>query len=112
MRVVNGNRQATLFATEVDGPFAGVVLNRPVDTVLTYRVPSRLRGRLQAGQRVRVPLGRGNSPAVGYCVQVVDRAEVELARVKDVLEILDDPPLIDAAMLDLTRWMASYYACS
>ena len=26
--------------------------------------------------------------------------------------MLDDPPLIDAAMLDLTRWMAGYYACS
>ena len=33
-------------------------------------------------------------------------------RVKDVLEVLDDPPLIDAAMLELTRWMAGYYACS
>ena len=26
--------------------------------------------------------------------------------------MLDDPPLIDAAMLELTRWMAGYYACS
>ena len=29
-----------------------------------------------------------------------------------MLEVLDDPPLIDAAMLELTRWMAGYYACS
>ena len=38
--------------------------------------------------------------------------DVEPRRLKDVLEVLDDPPLIDAAMLDLTRWLAGYYACS
>src|SRR5262249_41271667 len=34
------------------------------------------------------------------------------ARIKDVLDVLDDPPLIDATMLELTRWIASYYLCS
>ena len=35
---------------------------------------------------------------------------VERSRVKDVVEVLDDPPLIDPAMLELTRWMADEYA--
>ena len=69
---------------------------------------------MRPGVRVRVPLGKGNSPAVGYCVRVDDEAEgaLEPGRFKDVLEVLDDPPLIDATMLELTRWMAGYYACS
>jgi primosomal protein N' (replication factor Y) len=112
MKVVNSKQQAALFAVEVEGPFAGVVFNRPLDTVFTYRIPPRLRGRLQPGQRVRVPLGRGNSVEVGYCVRIEARAEVEPGRIKDVVEVLDDPPLIDAAMLELTRWIAQYYACS
>jgi primosomal protein N' (replication factor Y) len=107
-------RQPGLFAGEDDGPFAGVVLNRPVDQVFTYRVPRRLRDRIAAGSRVRVPLGRGNQPAIGYCVRVDPECAPELDRekVKDLLDILDDAPLIDATMLDLTRWMAGYYACS
>jgi primosomal protein N' (replication factor Y) (superfamily II helicase) len=120
MGVVNGKRQAAWFGVEASGeagaggPFAGVVFNRPIDQVFTYRVPRGLRPEVRAGQRVRVPLGRGNKPAVGYCVRVDARAPegVEPSRVKDVLEVLDDPPLIDAAMLELTRWMAGYYACS
>ena len=118
MSLVNGKRQAAWFdadpEVETEGAFAGVVFNRPMDQVLTYRVPERLRGVMRPGQRVRVPLGRGNQPAVGYCVRV-DAAPpdgVEPGRVKDLLEVLDDPPLIDAAMLELTRWMAGYYACS
>src|SRR3954469_2089291 len=118
MSLVNGKRQAAWFAAgaggAADGPYAGIVFTRPIDQGFTYRVPSRLREAVRPGQRVRVPLGRGNKPAVGYCVRVDAEAPeaVEPGRVKDVLEALDDPPLVDAAMLELTRWMAGYYACS
>ena len=97
-----------------EGPFAGVVFNRPIEQVLTYRVPSRLKRIIQPGQRVRVPLGRGDHLAVGYCVRVDASAPGDLdpARIKDVVEVLDPLPLIDDKMLELTRWMADYYACS
>src|SRR5207302_4827020 len=52
------------------------------------------------------------APAIGYCVRVDEAAEVDPARVKDVIDVLDDPPLIDGAMLELTRWIAGYYACT
>ena len=107
-------KQAGLFATERDGPFAAVALNRPLETLLSYRIPERFRGRLQPGARVAVPLGKGNKPAIGYCVRIDDELEGDFdrSRIKDLADVLDDRPLIDAAMLELTRWMASYYACS
>ena len=97
-----------------EGPFAGVVFNRPIEQVFTYRVPSRLKRIIQPGQRVRVPLGRGDHMAVGYCVQVDASVPGDLdpVRIKDVVEVLDHLPLIDDKMLGLTRWMADYYACS
>jgi primosomal protein N' (replication factor Y) len=116
----NTRRQAALFEhaaeapapSPVEGPFAGVVFNRPVDRVFSYRIPARLRAMVVPGQRVGVPLGRGNKPAMGYCVRVDDSAEVDPSRVKAVIEALDDPPLIDASMLELTRWIAGYYGCT
>ncbi len=117
----NFRRQAALFEggveeapapVSVEGPFAGVVFNRPVDQVFSYRIPAGLRAKVVPGQRVRVPLGRGNSPSVGYCVSVDDSAEIDPRKVKDVIDVLDDPPLIDGAMLELTRWMAGYYSCT
>jgi primosomal protein N' (replication factor Y) (superfamily II helicase) len=97
-----------------DGSFAGVVFNRPLEQVWTYRVPKRLERLIQPGQRVRVPLGRGERPVVGYCVRV-DReppAALDSKQIKDVVELLDSPPLIDQKMLEMTHWMADYYACS
>ncbi|CAN5911903.1 primosomal protein N' [soil metagenome] len=112
MSAVNGQGQGALFSIEAEGPFAGVVFNRPLEQIFTYSIPWHLKGKLRPGQRVRVPLGRGNQPTIAYCVRIEERAEVEPGRVKEVLEVLDDPPLIDPTMLELTRWMASYYACS
>jgi len=123
MSVVNGKRQGAWFGIEPDagpagqggaGPFAGVVFNRPLDQVFTYRVPAWLAEAIRPGARVKVPLGRGNTPAVGYCVRVDEGLPegVEPSKVKEVAEVVDNPPLIDAAMLELTRWMAGYYACA
>jgi primosomal protein N' (replication factor Y) len=120
----SGPRQATWFGIEAEpepegtaqaqGPFAGVVFNRPIDQVFSYRIPARLLGTVRLGTRLRVPLGRGDKPAVGYCVRLDDALPegVERVRLKDVLDALDDPPLIDAAMLELTHWLSGYYACS
>jgi primosomal protein N' (replication factor Y) len=107
-------RPAALFADDAADAYAEVVLNRPLDTILTYRLPPALAASVRPGARVRVPLGKGNTPTVAYCVGRLDHPPDDLdpARVKDVLELLDDPPLIDASMLELTRWMAGYYACS
>jgi primosomal protein N' (replication factor Y) len=112
-------RQAAWFGVTSDealagGVFAGVVFNRPIDQVLTYRVPERFRRIIQPGQRVRVPLGRGDKLSVGYCVGVETHppAGLDGSRIKNVAEVLDCPPLIDRRMLELTRWLADYYACS
>ena len=92
----------------------GVVFNRPIEQVFTYHVPIRLSRIIQAGQRVRVPLGRGDRSTVGYCVWVDPQppGDIEPSRIKEVVEVLDPLPLIDRKMLELTRWMANYYACS
>jgi len=115
MSAVNGpSRQAPLFDVQDPGPFAGVVPSRPMGGVLSYRVPLKYAISLNIGARVLVPLGRGNTPTVAYCVQLGDKlpSGVEPGRVKDLIDVLDDPPLVGPAMLELTRWMANYYACS
>lgn len=102
-------------ATEESGAsFVGVVVNRPIDQVLTYRAPARTVRAIQPGQRVRVPLGRGNRLAVGYCVStdVTPPEGLDSRKLKGVAEVIDPVPLIDGKMLALTRWMAEYYMCS
>lgn len=90
----------------------GVVLNRPLETLFTYRVPAHLQNQIRKGQRLEVPLGRGNSPTVAYCVEINPECNLPESKIKDILGILDPEPLVDIPLLELTRWLAQYYVCS
>ena len=87
--------------------FVDVVFPASVASVLTYRVPEAWRGLATPGKRVVAPLGRRT--VTGYLVETRDRAPV--ADTKELCEILDAEPLLDAHLLSLTRWVADYYMC-
>jgi primosomal protein N' (replication factor Y) len=89
---------------------AGVVFNLPLASPYHYLVPDGLRTLIQPGQRVQAPLGAGNKPTIGFCVEVTSRPPAG-RRLKSITAILDREPLASAAMLDLTRWIAERYLC-
>src|SRR5262249_8848198 len=72
-------------------------------------VPPELHAAVGIGKRVRVPLGRGNRPVVGYCVNVHDTPPSHATKL--VQAVLDDESLVTDQLLQLTRWMADYYLC-
>ncbi len=90
------------------GPFAGVALEQGIDRVLDYSIPSRLSAHVQVGQRVRVPLGRGNHPTHGYVVSIHPTSEYP--KIKNLLGIEDDRVLVMPRLMELARWMSRYYA--
>ena len=49
---------------------ATIVFPTGPDKEFDYLVPDELLGKLQAGCRVKVPLGRGDRPVIGYCVRL------------------------------------------
>lgn len=90
---------------------ATIVFPAGPDQTYDYEVPEPLRGEIQVGQRVQAPLGRGDRPLVGYCVALAANPDSQ-RRLKSLAKIVDRKPLLSAAMLGLTRWMAEHYLCS
>ncbi len=97
-------------AAQEDILIADVVFNLPLERPYSYSIPQALRDRIQAGQRVLAPLGRSNRSVVGYCVGV-RAAEGTQRALKPISELLDSEPLLDASMLELTRWIGERYLC-
>jgi primosomal protein N' (replication factor Y) (superfamily II helicase) len=87
----------------MSGDAVSVALPLPVQTVFTYRVggaslPAR-------GVRVVVPFGPRRVVGV-----VTGPAPADDGRaLKDVLEVIDEAPLITPPLLDLVDWMAEHY---
>jgi len=84
---------------------ANIAVAAPLDRTLSYRIPESLRGVLQVGHRVRVPLGRRT--AVGF---VFDLVTAEPEGLRPILELLDEQPLFAAEHAMFYQRAASYYA--
>jgi primosomal protein N' (replication factor Y) len=97
-------------AANEDVMVADVVFNLPLERPYSYAIPDAIRNRIQAGQRVKAPLGRGNRSVVGYCV-AVRPADQSQRVLKPIAELLDSEPLLDERMLELTRWIGERYLC-
>lgn len=84
---------------------ATVAVPRRLDKVLHYSIPDRLLGKLYPGMRLLVPLGR--SKITGYLVGFSeDNGSVGL---KEIIDILDDTPIVNNEILDLSRWASEYF---
>lgn len=97
--------------------YALVAVERGLDVAeggLTYSVPEALAD-LKAGQRVEVPLGRGNKPAAGYVLERLDAppaglvAEVKV--IKPVLRRVGERVSLPPELVELARWVSAYYVC-
>lgn len=97
-------------AEQADRWYAEVVFSLPLTTIFHYEVPNELRERLQPGCRVEVPFGRGNQVKTGYCVALTREAPTGRT-IKTLTAILDREPLLDAPLLELTRWIGDRYLC-
>ncbi len=99
------SNSAPLPGAKGPGPYAAVALPLPLPAPLTYSIPPELAPGLQAGVRVRVPLGRRE--VTGYVVGFP--AEAPPPQLRPILEVLDETPVLDGHLLQLTRWTADYY---
>ncbi len=88
---------------------ASIAFDSPLDQLFDYHVPPELSDSLQVGQRVQAPFGRANRPQIGFCVAIAKRTPRR--PLKTIRKIIDPKPLIASELLDLARWISSYYCC-
>lgn len=80
--------------------------DRPYD----YNVPPEFREHARPGVRVIVPFSRGNRKCEGIILSVTDRSDYE--RLKPILTVLDDAPILTPVQLRLALWMRGRCYCT
>ena len=84
----------------------------PLRRVFTYRLPEEMRDVVKLGARLKLPFGRRNVTgyAVGLHTELPADVDIDESKIKNVIEVSDDEPLITPEILKLTQWTADYYA--
>ena len=90
--------------------FAKVILPLSLPQLFTYAIPETFQNLCFVGSRVVVPFGKSKLySAVVYSVD--DTAEGDF-EIKEIIEVLDSKPIINAIQLKFWDWIASYYMCA
>lgn len=88
--------------------FAEVAIALPLDRLFHYSVPESLSYEAAIGKRVFVPFGPRT--VVGYIVGFADVADVK--GIKPITSVIDESPILNGEMLELTKWIKDNYFCS
>ena len=92
-----------------DSCFASVILPLALPTTYTYAVPAIFVKLIQPGCRVEVVLGK-NKKYAGIVKSI--SGDAPAYQTKQILNVLDDTPLVFPEQLELWKWMSDYYMCS
>ena len=90
--------------------YAGVIIDishSAVDKVFYYELPENINA--ETGMLVKVPFGKGNTVRDGYIVEIADKVDIEADKLKSVISLSDNEPVISQRRLQLAVWMKKKY---
>src|SRR5438132_717432 len=85
-----------------------VIIDRAIHRELDYLVPETLADRVGVGSRVRVPFR--DKSGLATVVSVLERSEAK--GIRSIEAVVGEAPILSGQMLELARWISSYYCCS
>ena len=93
------------------GSFARVAIDVPIvhvgASLFDYAITPEFADAVRVGSWVVVPWGRGRR--VGLVAERSDHSEIDTARVRPLVAVLDDAPVLPPSWLELVRFCADYY---
>lgn len=90
--------------------YTEVILPLPLESTFTYAVPETLQAKVTAGVRVQVPLGKSKTyTALTVCSPHSLPDGLDADKIKAILQVLDDEPVLLPDQLKLWQWISDYY---
>ena len=89
--------------------YLDVILPLPLQDFFTYAVSDTLAARIVMGMRVLVPFGKSKTYAAMAVRVHDDKPDLPDNKIREILALLDDAPVLLPLQLRLWRWIADYY---
>jgi len=97
-----------------------VAFESAADREFDYLVPDEI-WPIQVGRRVEAPFGKKDKLQIGFCVAVEGKGQGDRGteaqrperafKLKTIEKVSDKEPLLDSELMELARWISSYYVC-
>ncbi|NNE37403.1 MAG: primosomal protein N', partial [Gammaproteobacteria bacterium] len=95
--------------TDANRTIAQVILPVPLHRHFDYLVPDQASiSQSLTGKRVRVPFGKSGKK-IGLVIGQSSSSDIEKGKLKTIIEVIDDYPILNVEQLSLRNWISSYY---
>ncbi len=84
---------------------------RETDRIYTYIIPEEFSQVIKLGCRVLVPFGISNKKTEAYVIGFKDYTDVSHNRLKRILKIIDNEPVLSKQLIELAKWIKDTYLC-
>lgn len=96
----------------MEGNYANIIVDishEKVDRPFQYKVPASLKGTLEEGMKVQIPFGRSNKIIDGYIMELTDKTEYPVEKLKEILGISKDSISVEEEQVRLAAWLKRNY---
>ena len=83
---------------------------KAVDQKYTYHVPDYLKEKIKIGIRVKIPFGK--MTLEGFVIGINNNLNYDMNKIKDIIDITDEQPVLNKEMLKLGKYMSENLLCS
>jgi primosomal protein N' (replication factor Y) (superfamily II helicase) len=90
--------------------FADVILPLPLPQLFTYGVPDDLAEMAECGKRVIIQFGA--KKIYTALIRKLHNNQPSGYKVKDIISVLDETPVVNEMQFKFWEWIASYYLCN
>ena len=85
------------------------ISHEAIDRTFQYKVPDRLRDKLQIGTKVSVPFGRGSHMRSGYVVSFSENPVFEEERIKEIADVYEGAVAVEDSLIELAAFIREQY---
>ncbi len=94
--------------------FVQLILNnnsKSIDQFFTYGVPKDLEDIVEIGKRVKVNFGNNKHMIDALIVSIHCSCQIPPSKIKPIIDVLDDMPVVSEEMIKLILWIRERYIC-
>ena len=83
---------------------------KAIDQTFVYHVPTFLKESIKIGVRVKIPFGK--MEIEGFVININNDSLFDRDKIKDIISVIDEEPVLNKEMLILGKYMADSLLCS
>ena len=95
-----------------EGSYANIIVDishEKVDRPFQYRIPDFLTGKIEPGMKVQIPFGRSNKLIDGYVMELTDKPEYPVEKLKSIQSVAKGGISIEGSQIRLAAWLKRTY---